>query len=232
MAAWRRPIELSLGDSDLERLRMISAVANRACGSGRARAFLLGYWENSSFRAVGRALGLNHPTVQRCVERAAAEGAMAALDDLPRPGREPTITLEAKAWLTALSCRKAKGLVIPLICGHAPARALRSRARSRRRAPVPGQFGAGHVVQEPRSGRSRTRSATTWRSVILCLRRKMAEMRASMQSETAQESCGAVEAEAETAGWRLSPTMKSRGFRIALGQIRAASAAACRSVWC
>ena len=37
---------------------------------------------------------------QRCVERAVAEGPLAALDDRPRPGREPTITPEAKAWPT------------------------------------------------------------------------------------------------------------------------------------
>jgi hypothetical protein len=38
------------------------------------------------------------PAVQRCVERAVAEGPRAALDDRPRPGREePSITLEAKA---------------------------------------------------------------------------------------------------------------------------------------
>jgi hypothetical protein len=61
---------------------------------------------------VGQALGLHHQTVQRCVERA-AEGPMAALNDPPRPGREPTITLEAKAWLTSLSCRKAKELGYP-----------------------------------------------------------------------------------------------------------------------
>jgi hypothetical protein len=62
---------------------------------------------------VGQALGLHHQTVKRCVERAAAEGPMAALNDRPRPGREPTITLEAKAWLTWLSCRKAKELGYP-----------------------------------------------------------------------------------------------------------------------
>jgi Homeodomain-like domain len=39
-----------------------------------------------------------------------AQGPMAALDDRPRPGREPTITLEAKASLVALACRKAKDL--------------------------------------------------------------------------------------------------------------------------
>ena len=38
---------------------------------------------------------------------------MAALDDRPRPGREPTITLEAKAWLVSLACRKAKDFGYP-----------------------------------------------------------------------------------------------------------------------
>jgi transposase len=74
---------------------------------------LLAYREDPSFFAVGQALGLHHQTVQRCVERAVAEGPLAALDDRPRPGREPTITLEAKAWLVSLACRKAKDLGYP-----------------------------------------------------------------------------------------------------------------------
>src|SRR6266446_7046161 len=47
------------------------------------------------------------------VERALAFGAMAALDDRPRPGKEPTITVEAKAWVVDLACRKAKELGYP-----------------------------------------------------------------------------------------------------------------------
>jgi len=74
---------------------------------------LLAYREDASLFAVGRALGLHHQTVQRCVERAAAEGPMAALDDCPRPGRERSITLEARAWLISLACRKAKDLGYP-----------------------------------------------------------------------------------------------------------------------
>src|SRR4029077_14119438 len=62
--------------------------------------------------------GLHHQTVQRCVERAVAEGPLAALDDRARPGREPTITPEAKAWLVSLACRKAKELGIPTNCGQ------------------------------------------------------------------------------------------------------------------
>jgi transposase len=62
---------------------------------------------------MGRALGVHHQTVQRCVERALASGPMAALDDRPRSGREPTITAEARAWLVSLACRKAKELGYP-----------------------------------------------------------------------------------------------------------------------
>ena len=54
-----------------------------------------------------------HQTVQRCIERAKAEGALAALDERPRPGKEPTITVEAKTWVVALACRKAKELGYP-----------------------------------------------------------------------------------------------------------------------
>jgi transposase len=74
---------------------------------------LLAYREDPSFFAVAHALGVHHQTVQRCVERALAYGPMAALDDRPRLGKEPTITAEAKAWLVSLACRKAKELGYP-----------------------------------------------------------------------------------------------------------------------
>src|ERR1700682_661469 len=107
MAAWRRAIELSLGDTDLEKLRSIARSRTEPASRVERARVLLGYWENSSFFAVGQALVLHHQTVQRCVERAVAEGPMAARDDRPRPGREPSITLGAKAWVTAPSCRRA-----------------------------------------------------------------------------------------------------------------------------
>src|SRR6202047_3302393 len=113
MAAWRRAIELSLGEADTAKLRSIAhARAEPASRVERAR-ILLAYREDPSFFAVGRALGLHHQTVQRCVERAVAEGPLAALDDRPRPGREPTITPEAKAWLGALGGRKGEGIGFP-----------------------------------------------------------------------------------------------------------------------
>jgi hypothetical protein len=36
-----------------------------------------------------------------------------ALDDRPRPGKEPTTTAAARAWLVDLACRNAKELGYP-----------------------------------------------------------------------------------------------------------------------
>ena len=113
MAAWRRAIELSLGDEDTAKLRSIAQSRTEPASRVERARILLAYREAPSFYAVARALGLHHQTAQRCVERAVVEGPIAALDDRPRPGREPTITPEAKAWLVALACRKAKDLGYP-----------------------------------------------------------------------------------------------------------------------
>jgi hypothetical protein len=107
MAAWRRAIELSLGEADTAKLKSIAHSRTETASRVERARILLAYREDPSFFAVGRSLGLHHQTVQRCVERAVAEGPMAVLDDRPRPGREPTIILEAKAWLVSLACRKA-----------------------------------------------------------------------------------------------------------------------------
>jgi transposase len=95
------------------------------------------------FFTVGRRLGLHHQTVQRCVERAAAEGPMAALDDRPRPGKQPTITLEAKTWLVALACRKAKELGHP----HELWTTRRLASHAREQGPVEGFACLAHLVQ-------------------------------------------------------------------------------------
>src|ERR1700727_2163981 len=108
MTAWRRAIEVSLGEEDLERLTTIARSRTEAASRVERARMLLAYREDPSFFAVGQALGVHHQTVQRCVERALAYGPMAALDDRPRPGKEPTITPEAKAWLVSLACDKAK----------------------------------------------------------------------------------------------------------------------------
>jgi transposase len=113
MAAPRRVIELKIARPELRQLQLIARSRTEPSARVERARVLLAYRADPSFFAVGQALGLHHQTVQRCVERAVANGALAALDDNPRPGREPVITMEARAWLVALACRKAKDLGYP-----------------------------------------------------------------------------------------------------------------------
>jgi transposase len=113
MAGWRQAFELAFSEEDVRKLNAVARSRTEAASRVERARMLLAYREDPSFYAVGRAVGVHHQTVQRCVERAVAYGAIAALDDLPRPGREPTITAEAKTWLTNLACRKAKELGYP-----------------------------------------------------------------------------------------------------------------------
>jgi transposase len=113
MAGWRKAIELAVGEEDLAALRGIARSRTEPASRVERARMLLAYLDEPSFFKVGRAVGAQHQTVQRCVERALAYGPMAALDDRPRPGKEPTITAEAKAWVTDLACRKAKELGYP-----------------------------------------------------------------------------------------------------------------------
>jgi len=108
MARWRQAIELAMTAEEVGSLTIISRSRTEpARRVGRAQ-MLLAYRENPSFFAVGQSLGVHHQTVERCVERALAYGPLTALDDRPHPGKEPTITPEAKAWLVSLACDKAK----------------------------------------------------------------------------------------------------------------------------
>src|SRR6202158_4110787 len=143
MTARRREIELSIGEEDLARLVSIARSRTESAGRVDRARMLLAYRKDPSFFAVGQALGVHHQTGQRCVERALEGGPIAALDDLPRPGKEPTITTEAKAWLMSLACRKAKELGYPhelwttrLLARHA-----------REHGPTEGHACLGKVVQ-------------------------------------------------------------------------------------
>jgi transposase len=108
MATWRRAVELAMTGEEIEKLRALSRSRSEPASRVSRAAMLLAYREDPSFFAVARRLGAHHQTVQRCVERAVASGALAALDDRPRPGKEPVITPQAKAWLVSLACDKAK----------------------------------------------------------------------------------------------------------------------------
>jgi transposase len=113
MAAARKVVAISIGDADLAELHSIARSRTEPASRVERARILLRYRDDPSHYAVGRAVGVTHQTVQRCLARALRFGVMAALDDSPRPGKEPEITLEARAWLVSLACRKAKDVGYP-----------------------------------------------------------------------------------------------------------------------
>src|ERR1700760_346274 len=108
MGGWRQAVELAFSDEDVANLTTISRSRTEPASRVQRAQMLLAYRENPSFFAIGQRVGVHHQTVQRCIERALAYGPLMALDDRPRPGKEPMITPEAKAWLVSLACDKAK----------------------------------------------------------------------------------------------------------------------------
>src|SRR5436305_8022894 len=143
MARWRQAVEVAMTDEEIGSLTILSRSRTEPASRVERAQMLLAYRENPSFFAVGRRLGVHHQTVQRCVERALAHGVLAALDDRPRPGKEPVITPEAKAWLVSLACDKAKQHGYPhelwttrLLAGHA-----------REHGPAAGHQCLAHLVQ-------------------------------------------------------------------------------------
>src|SRR3981189_79469 len=113
MAAWRQAIEFAIGEGGLGAVGAMARSRSEPASRVERARMLLCYREDPSFFKVGRVARVHHQTVQRCVERALAYGPLAALDDRPRPGKEPTITAEAKAWVVNIACRKAKELGYP-----------------------------------------------------------------------------------------------------------------------
>ena len=113
MAGPRRIIEVSIGEADLARLETIARSRTEPAGRVERARILLAYRADPSTYAVGKAIGVTHHTVLRCLDRAVRLGAMGALEDSPRPGKPPEITDDARAWLISLACQKAKDLGYP-----------------------------------------------------------------------------------------------------------------------
>jgi transposase len=108
MAASRRVIDIVIKEEDLAHLEAIKRSRTVPASWVERARILLAYRADPSAYAVGEAVGVTHQTVLRCLDRAVRLGALAALDDSPRPGKAPQITDDAKAWLVSLACEKAK----------------------------------------------------------------------------------------------------------------------------
>jgi transposase len=73
-----------------QRRALVEISRSRTEPANRAErgCIVLAYLDNPSAYAVSRRIGVSQQTVTRCLERAAELGALAALDDRARTGRD------------------------------------------------------------------------------------------------------------------------------------------------
>src|SRR5574342_1220184 len=93
----QRP-KLNLSVEEIKKLdRIVHARTESVARIERAK-MLLAYYQNETISSIAAQLKTNRPKVERCIGKALDCGVEVALNDLPRKGKTPTITLEAKAW--------------------------------------------------------------------------------------------------------------------------------------
>src|SRR5579863_3139712 len=215
MTARRRAIELSIGEEDLARLVSVARSRTEPASRVERARMLLAYRKDPSFFAVGQALGLHHQTVQRCVERVLAYGPMAALDDRPRPGKEPTITAEARAWLVSLACRKAKDLGYPHDCGRRGFWLVtRASMDQPKGTPALASWFRALCARSSMSKRSsRTRCATTWNAATPSSKPRWRKFCASTARSRSSRRPRPHRRRSRVMRWRSSPMTRSPASR-------------------
>jgi transposase len=93
-----------------DRLERLSNSRMEPASTVERAQMLLRYAAGESISSIARRFRTNRPKVERCIDKALAFGALAALSDIPRSGRSRTITPEARAWVVSLACQKPKDL--------------------------------------------------------------------------------------------------------------------------
>lgn len=100
----RGNIDLSI--EDLSALRIISTSRTESASRVLRSKIIIDYCLNMTVAAIARKYNTNRPLVERVIDKALAYGALSALNDLPRTGRPPVITDDAKAWVLSIACEK------------------------------------------------------------------------------------------------------------------------------
>jgi transposase len=113
MAAKRSRLSLSVSTDVLTKLNQIAASRTEPAGRVERAKILLAASAREEAITVAARLGVSRSTLLYTIQRAVELGPIAALDDLPRPGRPAYITDEAKAWVVSLACQKPTALGHP-----------------------------------------------------------------------------------------------------------------------
>ena len=106
----RQRAELVLTPEEENKLTTLSRSRMEPTARVERAKMLLAYSAGESISSIARATGTNRPKVERCVDKALQLGALTSLNDLPRSGRTPNITTEARTWVVNLACQKPKDL--------------------------------------------------------------------------------------------------------------------------
>ena len=107
----RPPLSISEREAaELKRLAHSRTEAHRTIVRAR---ILLGYSQRKSLAVLAQEAGISRVAVNKVINKALAVGVLAALGDLPRPGRPKRISPEAKLWVVELACRKPTDLGYP-----------------------------------------------------------------------------------------------------------------------
>lgn len=109
----RRKANLILSEEDRSRLETISKSRTEKKQYVERSQILLMYAKGEAVLSIARETGLHRNTVNNCISKALEFGPMAALNDLPRKGRKPSISQAARAWVISLACQKPKELGYP-----------------------------------------------------------------------------------------------------------------------
>lgn len=102
--------KLALNASERKELELLSKSYTSAHREVMRAKILLKYVEEHTITKIAHDLHTNRPLVERCINKAIAYGAMAALKDLPGRGVKPTITDDAKSWVLSIACQSPKAL--------------------------------------------------------------------------------------------------------------------------
>jgi transposase len=105
----RRP-PLSLADEMRAQLTTISRSRTESAARVRRAQILLAYSDGKRITDIAREMATTRPLVERVIDKALAFDALQALKDLPRPGRAPKVSDDAKSWVLSVACRKPKEL--------------------------------------------------------------------------------------------------------------------------
>jgi transposase len=105
--------KLRLTDEEIENLTSLSNSRTAPLREVERAKILLLTYQGTSDSQIAKKLGTNRQKVIRCINKALAYGIDEAINDLPRSGKPPEITGEARAWIISIACMKPKDVGYP-----------------------------------------------------------------------------------------------------------------------